>query len=356
MAHQAHALPWNTLGSLFQYKFSHTIEPQRKEIILIQKESEPKEIAYFCRAFAQRVRDFSQSERAKFDSCDIYQRRAESWVKAATNGGQPGSEEVRLVFPEVFNDRYFGPSDGSDDDRFRNHLCWGDTYLQSVSEWSKEELLGSRIDYGDTLKLMMMEAAGTSPALSASPAPEAASLKKHVMESMLLLANHPATRSNLRSFVNMHHGHHFGVSRVAEEAVRSYMYLNLLVAMQENRSDVCNPAKDEDGLEIPGQKNYMNLLSFKRMLNSVAGTYDGDSQNLVHWDFFYNRIELGWDHENPKDILEDREALAEYLKSIWRVLVVYDLVIREAGGDPDLEGECRRALIDNHDLKLGYDV
>ncbi|KAK6857692.1 hypothetical protein PG995_005391 [Apiospora arundinis] len=321
MAHQAHALPWHSLASLLQYRFSYHVEPQRKEIVLKQKDwkkkaSEPKEIAYFCRAFAERVREFSQTERAKYDSGDIYRKRAKAWIKAAeANGGQsrPGA---RPVYPDVMQNRYFGKQDGSDDDRFRNHL-WGHPDLQRVSTWSSCD--GSRLAHADTLKLMMMEAAGTPPALSISSVS-----KKEVMESMLLLANHPVTGPNLISLLHLHHGHHFGLIRVAEEGVRSYVYLNLLVAMQENGSDVCDSAKDKKGFEIPGRKNYMNLVSFERILDSVAGNYDGDSQNLPHWDFYYPRIECWWDDKNPKDVLADREALAEYLKGVWRVLAIND--------------------------------
>ncbi|KAK7949036.1 uncharacterized protein PG986_009922 [Apiospora aurea] len=334
MAHQAHALPWHTLASLLQYKFSYHIEPQRKDVTLKQKEwknkeTEPKEIAYFCRAFAERVREFSQTERAKYDSRDTYRKRAEAWVKAAeADGGQSGPG-TRPVYPDVMQTRYFGKLDGSDDDRFRYHF-WGHPDLQRVPTWTHSS--GSRIEYADTLKLMMMEAAGMPPALSASPAPETTSLRKDVMESMLLLANHPVIGPNLVSLLNLHHGHHFGLIRVAEEGIRSYTYLNLLVAMQENGSGVCDPAKDDKGFDIPNRKNYMDLLSFERMLNTVAGSYDGDAQNLPHWDFYYPRGERSWDRKNTKDVLADRDALAEYLKGVWRVLAIYDLVLTEAGG------------------------
>ncbi|KAK8012145.1 SGNH hydrolase-type esterase domain-containing protein [Apiospora arundinis] len=334
MAHQAHALPWHSLASLLQYRFSYHVEPQRKEIVFKKRDwkdkaSEPKEIAYFCRAFVGRVREFSQTERAKYDSGDIYRKRAEAWIKAPEAEGGQSRPLARPVYPDVMQNRYFGKEDRSDDDRFRNHL-WGHPDLQLISTWSSRD--GSRLAHADTLKLMMMEAAGAPPALSASSGPEAESLQKDVMESMLLLANHPVTGPNLVSLLHLHHGHHFGLIRVAEEGVRSYIYLNMLVAMQENGSDVCDPAKDEKGSEIPGRKNYMNLVSFERMLNSVAGNYDGDAQNLPHWDFYYRRVKGWWDYKNPKNVLADRKALAEYLKGVWRVLVIYDLVLREAGG------------------------
>lgn len=45
-----------------------------------------------------------------------------------------------------------------------------------------------------------------------------------------------------------------------------------------------------------------------------------------------------------RDVLEDLEALREYLKGIWRVMVVYDMLVKEAGGDPNWEKECKVAF------------
>lgn len=355
MAHQAHALPWHSLATALQYKFPYHVEPKGKENALAQKdwkakETEPKEIAHFCRTFAQRVREFSQTERAKYDASGSYRKRAEAWIRAAEadDGGQPGSG-ARPVYPDAMQTRYFGQQDGSDDDRFRNHL-WGRPGLQRVSAWRSQD--GNRIGHADTLKLMMVEAAGMPPALSASSGPEAESLQRDVMESMLLLANHPVYGPNLVSLLNMHHGHHYGLIRVAEEGIRSYVYLNMLVATEDNGTSLCGPAKDEQYVEIPGRKQYMNLPSFERMLRSVAGSYDGDAQNLPHWEFYYPRDETSWDERNPKDVLADREALAEYLKGVWRTLVIYDLVLTEAGGSSDLEMICRQAINDNFGLEL----
>lgn len=90
----------------------------------------------------------------------------------------------------------------------------------------------------------------------------------------------------------------------------------------------------------------MECNSYTGMLYSVAGQYDGDAQTLVHRHFFYSN------HESPdeaqgtpsRDVMADVEGLREYLKGVWRVMVVYDVVIREAGGDPEWERECDQVL------------
>lgn len=354
MAHQTHALPWNTLASHLKYMYSHTHEPKRKDIFPLHKENQEKEVDYFCRTFAQRVREFADTERAKFAPQETYKRRARTWTESAPDRDMvtttpPRGPERRTVYPRPFLARYFGSgADGQDGRLWYRH---GEAVGQNVSRWAEDNVAGAGVCYADMLKLMMIEAAGAPPALTASPStPEAAPLRHHITETLLLLANHPET--NLLGLVELHHGHHFGLSRVAEEGVRAYVYVNLLIALQERGSEIGAPATDENGVQDPARPIYRDLLTYRQMLDSVAGTYDGDTQNLIHWDFFLPRTEDSWDLDTPKDILADKETLVEYLKGVWRNLVIYDMVIREAGGDSELESRCKFALNASFDMKM----
>lgn len=339
MAHQTHSLPWNTLASLFKYKSNPKLEPRFNDIIYLQKGTEPKEIEYFCRAFAKQVNEFATTERAKFPPSDAYRQRAEAWVAEAQ--GAPSGTAVRPVYPDAVRVRYFGPCDGGDDDRFRQ---WGGDELHRVEAWTGD-IYPSRGRYGDALKIMMLEAAGAPPALSASPA-AAPELRTELMESMLLLANHPEMRASFRFLITEPYGD-YGLSRVVEEGVRSYVFMNLLVALQDGGSDLGDAVHDVNGrVADPGRKWYMDLPSYKGMLRSVAGSYDGDTQNLPHWDFYLQRTENGWDETKLRDVLTDRGALVDYLKAVWRVLVIYVVVLREAGREPDLARYCKIALKD----------
>jgi hypothetical protein len=49
---------------------------------------------------------------------------------------------------------------------------------------------------------------------------------------------------------------------------------------------------------------------------------------------------FGWGDVPKRDVFVDMEAVREYLKGIWRVMITYDVVIREAGADPTWEKEC----------------
>ncbi|KAK8023771.1 hypothetical protein PG993_011837 [Apiospora rasikravindrae] len=348
MAHQAHALPWNTLAKHYQYKMSYTHEPQRKDIFPAESGGDSKEIDYFCRALAQRVQEFAETERAKYRPQAELRERARTWTRSVVTdalgprrpaGSAETETETRMVYPNEMQFRYLeeGHKEGADLPTRVAALHSKD--LRPLSQWT-DCPHGSRIGHADTVKIMMMEAAGTPPALCA--APNRAALKTDIMESLLLIANKPEAK--LPTFLTARHGHRHGVCRAAEEAVRVYLYLNLLVVMQEQGSDVCAFARSGSGEEIRERRNYMDLKSYSRLLGSVAGEYDGDAQNLVHWDYFFTRGEDDYNRDEVKDVLADMEGLREYLKGVWRILVVYDLVVREAGGDPELAEMCKTTL------------
>ncbi|KAK7972539.1 hypothetical protein PG988_006673 [Apiospora saccharicola] len=347
MAHQAHALPWNTLAKHYKYKVSYVHEPQRKDIFPAEKGSDSKEIDYFCRALAQRVQEFAETERAKYRPQAEFQDRAKGWTKSVVPSSSSshtpssgGKTETRMVIPEELEERYFEEGRGKNGlpSRVAAMHCGG---LQDLSKWT-EGPWGSKTFHADAIKVMMMEAAGTPPAICAAPGH--AALKERVMESLLLVANKP--EADLLVFLDRQRGHRHPVCAAAEEAIRVYLYLNLLVVMHEKGdSDVCDYVRDEStGEEITGRRNYMDLKSYRRLLNSAAGEYDGDAHNLVHWDYFYTRGEDDWNRDESKDVLADMEGLKEYLKGVWRILVVYDLLAREAGADPALEEMCRTTL------------
>jgi hypothetical protein len=347
MAHQAHALPWNTLASNVKYTFSHTHEPKRKDIFALGLEKEEKEAGYFSHALAQRIAEFSKTERAKFAPRETYHRRAESWrtsIPDSETAARPkgGCPETRMVYPDALQHRYFGHVDDSLDDdltlrcRYRG---WGCPTLQQITRWSASEPGSSNLRHADTLKIMMIEAAGMPPALSASA--EHLHLRSQVTESLLLLAHHD--KVDIHAFVHLGSGHSFGLDLLAADSLRAYLYLNVLLILEERGSGVCDVVKDDDDMadDPPTRRAYMDLLSYSRLLGNVADTCDGDAQNLVHWDFFYRRTESFWEIGKSKDVMADRAALAEYLKGLWRVLVMYDMILREAGHAPDWEALCK---------------
>ncbi len=354
MAHQAHALPWNNLASHFRYCISYHSHPQRLDIHPQKKPNQAKDLAHFCKAFAKQIHDFGDSERAKYQPVEYYRKRAGTWLKSkdeatekdedvrkirSVKGGGKSNEtiEMRKVVPNVLLQRY-DPS---------VLLLHHDHSGPMVERWLLPEgeetaSYGAWMQGGEIIKVLMMEAASVAPALSAEPKnAEGKILKRESMETLLLMANHP--RMKIHGLRNMHHGHHFGFSRVAEEAVKAYIYLNLIIATREGGSDVCD-CVDDGGVvtDCEKRRKYMDCETYRRMLVSVAGSYDGDAQTLVHRVFFLGDSAqvFGWRDVPTNDVLAHMEVVREYLKGVWRMMITYDVVIREAGGDPMWKEEC----------------
>jgi hypothetical protein len=362
MAHQTHALPWTTLASNFKYNISYHSHPQRLDIHPQKKPNQAKDLAYFCKAFAKQIHDFGVTERAKYPPVHHYKKRASSWVKSEVlapkteengNSGKPGKGrkaskeaiETRKVIPTRLIKRYPYVSLPHCDRRGQDVQSW----LLDMPPEYKFVGYGNWIQAGEIIKILMMEASSAPPALSAETAKgdaaDGESLKVEAMETLLLMASHP--RMKILELKNMHHGHHFGVSRVAEEAIKVYIYLNLIIAMRDGGSDVCDSGDTAEGENEGKQKRkFMGCESYEGMLRNVAGSYDGDAQTLVHRVFFLGgpAESYWWGQTSSRDVLGDLEVLREYLKGIWRVMVIYDVIIREAGGDPTWEKECEWAF------------
>ncbi|KAL3427738.1 hypothetical protein PVAG01_01247 [Phlyctema vagabunda] len=383
MAHQAHALPWKTLAANLVYKKIYrpnTMDQSEEMIIPLDKESQAKELAYFGRGLAKQIQEFGASERAKYKPQAYYVTRATEWTNSAFPNDEVATEasavetrkqhkkeklnskpEARMVYSDELKDRYWG---SQHDERPLNFsLSLWRTDSQDIECWLDRPSCGNT-DFGETIKVLMMEASAAAPAVSAiDPLGRGHETKRENMETLLLMANHP--RVSVHSFRNMHHGHHFGVSRVAEEAVKAYVFLNVLVVMKENGSKLFDTLVDADGnTDKDLRQNYMALRQYTRLLSSIAGSYDGDAQCIVHQDFFFSKPwsaearEVFWKTGTQKptnDVLADMEELKEYLKGVWRIMVTYDIILREEGQDPDWEDEFRSAMIHIYGAYFEYD-
>ncbi|RDW73662.1 hypothetical protein BP5796_07104 [Coleophoma crateriformis] len=340
MAHQTHALPWNTLASYFKYQKDYeSPQPQTWDVYSHgDAEKRSKALGHFSRVFCKQIQEFAATERAKYEPKEHYRKQASTWKKSVAP--EPRTEEQEAP-PKKKNQSAKETRMIMSDELLRRSNDSGLDFqgeTQNVENWllSAGRSYSAWVDGGDMLKVLMMEAAAAKPAMSTEPEHE--EMKRESMETLLLMANHPDM--DILSLRNMHHGHHYGVSRVAEEATKAYLWLNLMTAMREAGSPICDPSTDPEA-ELP--KNYLNCDTYQRMLRSVAGNYDGDAQCLVHRDFFCTKEGQHYTSPNVpyKDVLaeENMGAVREYLKGVWRVMVIYDIVIREAGGDPDWDHE-----------------
>lgn len=368
MAHQAHALPWKTLVDHFKYMNPKWKYDSTWDIYSLGKPRQESDIAHFARVLAKQIQRFGITERAKYDSAEIFKERAATWIQSQLQEVSTTMQN-REVASSVSNSRREANNCVSTETKMvipQDVIKW---YTRQASPESQNHTLQNILSYeanhrienwigsylhiieGNIVKLLMTEAAFIPPAKSASDY-DSNPVARECMDTLLLLSNHP--QLELVSLQHQHHGHHFGVSRVAEEGLSAYVHLNVLFAMSESGSDIFDVADIEgDSLETTQRKKYMETKSYMGMLYNVAGSYDGDAHTTPHrWFFLSQRGTypvtgnfVDWrESKASKDVMADTAALREYLKGVWRLLVIYDVVIREAGGDPDWEQEFQSCL------------
>lgn len=139
------------------------------------------------------------------------------------------------------------------------------------------------------MKLLMTEAACVPPAKSAS-VENWKGTRRECMNTLLLMPNH--SQLNLLSLKRQHWGHNFGVRRVAEEALKAYVWLWLLFALKENGSGVWDEIeKSGEQVEMETRRKYMDCKSYRSMVERVAGHDDGDVDSFSgKWRVFLSKI------------------------------------------------------------------
>ncbi|CAL8069269.1 unnamed protein product [Orchesella dallaii] len=129
-------------------------------------------------------------------------------------------------------------------------------------------------------------------------------------ESLLLLARKGICLEKLQ-FVTYSNFFHYGVGRIKEDCLTLYIHLNLLLASGTLQSPT----------SWYGQ--------WKRFLgHEILNSYDGNSQSRMYKEYFQN---------NPN--FEDLDGLQELLKKLFRMMYVYDMIMKERGVDVSWKNE-----------------
>ena len=264
MAHQAHAIPWRSFASNFEYTTRPHIGPLPR-LYVVESSNGLKDFQHFANVFAKRIREFGASERAKYASSESLKTRAEFWKKSdidseidvsevapemegsrreeGRKAGQKSREpqvQGRKVYSDAFKAKYEIA-----------YVDWPSYQIESkqdVANWTGSFDEGSCID---TLKILMMEAAAAS--LPFSDRVEGGIAQKQAMESLLLLANKRDVASSMRYWKHRGNGaHNYGIDMVAEKALCAYLMFNLFFSMRENGSGIC---KMEAGQAWPKERS-----------------------------------------------------------------------------------------------------
>lgn len=368
MAHQAHALPWNTFASNFKYVPANPrLLSSRPTIAARDLPEQTKELHHFARLFSAQISKFSVTERSKYSSQSSYKRQASTWLES-----KPDSESSLESVP-VSSDtpskppRNKAPKTPSSFPKTETRQVYTDemaskynlrTSVQNVQTWILEAqkldsnpagtYCTSHGDLADVIKILLAVASQppSKPTSSddTAAAEAAATTQQRAAETLLLLANHASIP--LLSLRNLSWGHHFGISRVAESATAGYLFFGLLVTLQGSGRvpDLCAEVEDPLLPGAPLRKRYMMTTSWRRVTDLVCGSSDFDEQTRVHRGFLWEGGEERGKGGEFVDLMGDLGRVREYMSALWRLMVVYDFVVREAGGDPMWEREVMGSL------------
>jgi hypothetical protein len=277
--HQEHHIPWNLFAANFVWVYQNPqYTPRRTNLFQLNRPTQANELNHFTRAFAQSIRTFSDSERASYPS------RSEL-ISECTPSGQLFDDHFRDCHSEYLTSK--------------NQLVenWIARAKSHHARYHGDETVGysygtSEGDLADVVKVLINE---------------------NHLRPLLMLANHPQVPLADLNYLSW--GHHFGFGRVSESALVMYLFINVIAA-----SNLLDNGKYTEST------NYASIVSL------VTDTMDFDGQQAPHRAFFKDRG-VG----SPPIIHDDLPRLREYLKTLFRLLYRYDMVLRECGKDPRWE-------------------
>jgi hypothetical protein len=258
--HQEHNIPWNLLAA--NLTFVRDSASHRTDLFPRGRVTQGKELGHFARVLASTISTFSETERAKYPASFD-----------APLSGKLFSDELRDRYPYYLN---------------------GENQL--LEHWtSRAKRKGSEYSY------------------STSQGDLADAVKDNAISPLLMLAHHPQIPLGQLDYLSW--GHHFGFSRVAEAALRAYLFFNVQAAADTLRG---------------GQ--YMEMRSYHDILLDLTCTMDYDAQQLPHKAFLRPYL-----RNSTLGVHDDYDGLREYLKMLFSLLYRYDMVARECGVDPKWE-------------------
>ena len=289
--HQGHNIPWDLVTSNFEFRENdRRFTPPFSGLVSKNKPNASQELKHFIRKFAQAIRTFSDTERAKYPEVNLHIE------------GNIFSDELKEKYPEYLND---------ENQRIEYWIQSAKPRFVYTSEGKLKEDVG--IEYGtgngdlaDVVKILLYE---------------------NEMSTLLMMAHHP--KIPIASLHNLSWGHHFGFSRVMESALRAYLFFNAAEATN-----------------ILASGEYTHSDEYGSLLSEVGWTMDYPAQQVPHQQFLrscevyseggFTRTQLkeggNWyDRDWAHDLYVHRDLglLKGYMKSLFSLLYRYDLLLRE---------------------------
>ncbi|KAF4625634.1 hypothetical protein G7Y89_g12533 [Cudoniella acicularis] len=348
MAHQTHTLPWNVLERNFEYRPAIPVSATAQslpDIVALQKPLQTEDLLFFSNALAKQTRDFSNFLRQRFCSKAQYAKTAARWLTSDEYEAMPGASTTGKVISERMMEKWrdkdsaHSPSQSQASNSQEDPYADVETWIRAARWTSQGELFYD--EKGENkmpgvVKMLLKEAAGVIEQRTVGQSGSGeGEICDEAMETLLLVANHPKTP--LMTLRNSGSELETGISSILKSCLHAYLMVNLLFIMREAGSPVCDQLPWDwqhpfpNG--VPPQWRYMKCRNFRAVVEFCTLQGDVPGRAGVHDEFF-----------KQGDLFSDMNACQEYLKSLWRIMVVYDLVIREGGGDPDMGQEITRSF------------
>ncbi|KAJ7923063.1 hypothetical protein B0H13DRAFT_1981532 [Mycena leptocephala] len=289
--HQTHNIAWDSLtANLTFISENPAITPRRTDLFPRCLASQANSLNHFARTVAATIRDFSDTERAKYPT----------HYDAPLHG---------KLFSDTILSRY------SD--------------LPFASVTPKNQLIENWIDR-----------AGSKPSYSTSQGDLADVVKvllaENELDTLLMLAHHPQVP--LADLHSLSWGHSFGWDHTMDWALEAYIFFNVLLSKPE--------------LHAGGR--YKSMRSYQYVVRKLTMSMDYDAQTFPHREFFLGtagREGVADDSINP---LGDLNKLHEYLKMCFRLLYQYDMLARKCGRSVDWEGNVANTVAYLWRVKVDY--
>nr|OQO29364.1 hypothetical protein B0A51_03146 [Rachicladosporium sp. CCFEE 5018] len=331
MAHQAHNIPWNTLVSHFRYIEMPGSDP---DIYGLDKPDQRVAILFFARAFADNVRTYAAVERKKYATPAEYRRRSATWKKSDRRSdndsevilpkAKPGKViEIKKVFSDAQRETWSKRNDNFNGALgLRRSTQYIDEWILGDKQWSEVDDSGDPGsatardrardrwvgDWTDTIKGLMMEGALVLTPLHERQTERKKSDPPHLqhMDTLFLLAHHP--QIHLVPWTSEYDGCcglESGLVCITQATLTGYLYLNMLFALREAGSPVCNltdcvidrswenRARGRYRKFLQPRPKYMNTGSWNRLLIETCKDHEHHSEIMMFEPFFYPQLGTG---------------------------------------------------------------
>ncbi|KAM0368664.1 hypothetical protein HYE67_007950 [Fusarium culmorum] len=316
--HLDHKLPWKTIASHFT--LARDGSSPNYNLIALGLSTQGAALGHFSRIFIATIEEFSNTETSKINLNQV--------------NGKLFSDDV-LNFPE----HHFGLGPHDTNSALNNPL---DAKHQELKYWkgraSTASEYGTSPEYSASYSTADGDLADAAKMLVVTAAvSDNQAIRREALSALCQLSAH-VPMSDLRG---LSWGHGFGLSLVASEALKLYMLLNLIEAVQSRGAQ------------------QVSLLRVKILLCALGNyslqNYDYPAQNIPHRAFWHSLgITESWADRQADGIGESEEPVVDplglgddevhqearinvkkYLKDCFAILYVYDVFLKQIASEEE---------------------